>query len=331
MQSSQSERPKIEKRSCQVESSRAESICVWLLAAGAAEQQFVRLDRTVESVAFVSVKHSIFQHQYLLLKYYRIMDEVTIGNPNIFTSTPPPVMDVSVQNSSNGRPAMEILAAVFFVVAGTWLILALMYSCLVLWFLRLRSRGEIDRIYEEDFGRIYIYGDFYLPLGCMFRRYIQHLQNENNPRPHQYMTLPERRKAMNRLLHQHKRSATAEDIEGGDDDGDDPEENVCSICLACYESSDVVFRSDACQHQFHWDCLLDWLQRPGTTECPCCRIPLVGEENVWNTVRQVRKEKKREVRKRSKDLKRNTSCDSTERMPRDTSQREDLTVTTGES
>jgi Ring finger domain len=253
------------------------------------------------------------------------MNSTYMTDPNIFFSTAPPMANM---NQPQGRPAMEILAAVFFVVAGTWLILALLYSCLVLWFLRLRSRGEIDRIYEEDFGRIHVCGGVHVPLGCMFRRYIQHLQNENNPRPHQYMTLSERRKAMNRLMQQHvKQETVCTRVDAGEDDS---EENVCSICLANYESLDAVFCSKACQHQFHWDCLLDWLQRPGTIECPCCRLSLVSEEDVYKTVLKVRKERKRDVRTKSSESGTVSSHSSGDGPTKDV-QLGHLTVTSGDS
>ena len=38
---------------------------------------------------------------------------------------------------------MDILAAAFFVIAGAWLLIALMYSTMVVVFLRLRARGEL--------------------------------------------------------------------------------------------------------------------------------------------------------------------------------------------
>lgn len=80
-------------------------------------------------------------------------------------------------SSNTGVGTMDILAAAFFVVAGAWLLVALVYSSLVLIFLRLRARGELGNIYEEDFGRLYLCGrrgqegGCYLPLGRIFRRY----------------------------------------------------------------------------------------------------------------------------------------------------------------
>ncbi|KAG7363041.1 ring finger domain containing protein [Nitzschia inconspicua] len=68
---------------------------------------------------------------------------------------------------------------------------------------------------------------------------------------------------------------------------------VCSICLDGYGASDLVFKSTSCAHMFHKDCLMEWLERRNNTDCPCCRNPLVSDEDVWKTVKRLRREKRR--------------------------------------
>ena len=72
---------------------------------------------------------------------------------------------------------------------------------------------------------------------------------------------------------------------------------TCSICLGDYASPDAVFCPKTCSHQFHEGCILDWLQRQAITECPCCRVAMVTEDEVWNTVKRLRKEKRRKLQR----------------------------------
>jgi hypothetical protein len=80
---------------------------------------------------------------------------------------------------------------------------------------------------------------------------------------------------------------------GVDDEQDDQDELVCSICLGPYRSDASVWKSSVCNHQFHRGCLLDWLQQPGKTECPCCRVAFVEEDDVWKVVKRQRRNKAR--------------------------------------
>jgi hypothetical protein len=240
-----------------------------------------------------------------------------------FYSPSPAPYSSSANNMSSSDTArtMDILATVFFVVAGLWLIIAMLYSLMVLLFLRLRARGQLDRIYENDFGRVYLGStSLYIPCGFILRRYLQHLQfehtggqqrgaNGETPRHPRYMTREERRAAMEVLLSQNPSVVTPNakyDVtEGCDDssnrkeDGYDTDGPTCSICLAEYEPEDDVLRSQTCPHEFHRECVLDWLQRPSCTECPCCRAAMVKEDVVWETVRAARKRRRRELRKQT--------------------------------
>ena len=204
--------------------------------------------------------------------------------------------------------SMEILASVFFVVAGTWLIIAILYSALVLWFLRLRARGELDRVYEPEFGRIRLCCGLSLSLGCLLRRYVAHLQMaENDQQPHQHpsLTRDERRAVMERLLDHVKVVDPQKRNTVGpfpNEEGVPSEEEVvCSICLGEYDEEAPAIQSPTCSHCFHKECLLDWLQGPSIVECPCCRKPLVHEDEVYATARKMRKERRKRRKQQEHD------------------------------
>ena len=277
---------------------------------------------------------------------------------------------------------MDILAAAFFIVAGAWLFVAVLYSSLVLIFLRLRSRGELGSIYSEEFGRVYLWRrgqGCYIPLGWIFRRYIAHLQYEpggsenNTPTTTvHFMTRDERRTAMETLLVKKKRksckkkydqnpkqiskSQTTEtevsssptgdaDIEQGrssapscseGDDGhecagfeeDNEDLQQCSICLGGYDNDDEILRVQTCSHEFHEECILTWLQREANTECPCCRVDMVTEEQVWTCVRKNRKQKRREMRRIRKQQEQEVNESTTENSEDDETEQQ-LQATTG--
>lgn len=93
---------------------------------------------------------------------------------------------------------------------------------------------------------------------------------------------------------------------GGDDDQwSDNGGPICSICLGDYSeeaASDAVFCPKTCSHQFHEGCILDWLQRHSNAACPCCRVAMVTEEEVWNTVKRLRREKRNQLRRERQKL-----------------------------
>jgi hypothetical protein len=224
---------------------------------------------------------------------------------------------------------MDILASVFFVVAAGWLLIALMYAVLAMTFLRIRARGNLDSIYEEDFGRVRLFGNVHLNFGWLLRRYIQHMMRGDRPASvaglTRFMTREERRVAMEVLLGiepivqrgklqkgslSHVDSAPEKDLDleapsspiAADSSAGALDENpTCSICLGDYEDADessgAIFQSKTCPHRFHSECILDWLQRQANLECPCCRFPMVDEENVWKTVKRIRKERRKQLKK----------------------------------
>ena len=59
----------------------------------------------------------------------------------------------------------------------------------------------------------------------------------------------------------------------------DIEQSCCDICMMDYELGDVVSQShnENCDHIFHKDCILDWMQKKHS--CPCCRRNYLGEDD----------------------------------------------------
>lgn len=114
-----------------------------------------------------------------------------------------PTTAVSSQ-SEQDPTGLNFLGAAFFFIAAGWLVLALLYSVLVLIVVRLRARGQLD-VYDENFGRFYLLGTrCYIPLGCVLRRYVIALNHEENaggdPATVRLMTREERRMAVELLL-----------------------------------------------------------------------------------------------------------------------------------
>jgi len=265
---------------------------------------------------------------------------------------------IAAQGSSAGASTMDVLAAIFFVVAATWLVAATLYAGLVYMYLRLRARGRLDRIYEPDFGRMrlpFCGWVITLPLACLLRRYVRHLHGRaahgahgaNNLGRGPFVTREERRRAMEVLLVHSKKSSHG--TESGREHGiqapsiqqEQPMENetdeqiaetssdyqdalahiptsdsgstegpVCSICLGDYndDGPDQILQSQTCPHQFHRDCILDWLERQENTECPCCRVPMVEDDDVWKVVQKIRKERRKSSKLRK--MKRNEESGS---------------------
>lgn len=229
-----------------------------------------------------------------------------------------------MSSSHGAMKTMDILATIFFVCAGVWLILAILYSVSVLVFLRMRQRGLLDDVNEPTFGRLYLFGTgCYIPMGWLFRYYTRHLSGFEEPEaPVRVMSRRERRAAMESLLRgalvlaktvndkHDERSSDQDEEKGTVNDADTVEGPMCSICLEGYAANDFVLKSPVCSHEFHKDCCLSWLQRSGNVECPCCRVALVTEDEVWETVQRHRK-KRKEHRKEKKE--RREAMEETER------------------
>ena len=221
--------------------------------------------------------------------------------------------------------ASNVLATVFFGLAFLWFIIAVSYACSVVLFLRMRRNGHFLNVSIDDpeFGRYYLCGRCYLPMGWIFRRFVLQYQNEQERRSNKgrVMEKSERRAAMEVLLSDLKSKKdldTSADTSSSSESETDEEtgccdrnpelptsqsdvENVCSICLGSYTSSGIAWQSPVCQHRFHRSCLLAWLTQPGKVECPCCREPLVDEDDVWSTVKQLRRKRNRSSPKNNPD------------------------------
>lgn len=63
----------------------------------------------------------------------------------------------------------------------------------------------------------------------------------------------------------------------GDDDGSVAPEQ-CAICLEPFQSLQQVSVSKRCTHQFHKECMLDWMMK--RLDCPICRRPYLDQRPV---------------------------------------------------
>jgi len=45
----------------------------------------------------------------------------------------------------------------------------------------------------------------------------------------------------------------------------------CSVCLDDLESGHVCMRTKKCNHEFHKECLVNWISQSGRLSCPLCR------------------------------------------------------------
>jgi hypothetical protein len=128
-----------------------------------------------------------------------------------YKDTPTTTMS-SWSEYTHDRDGVDFLVAVFFFIAAGWLVLAVIYSILVVIVVRLRARGHLD-VYDEHFGRLYLLGNrCYIPLGCLLRRYVISLNREENgggdPATVRLMTREERRMAMELLLSSDEENVT---------------------------------------------------------------------------------------------------------------------------
>lgn len=186
------------------------------------------------------------------------------------TNTSPPTPSpaqyggVAVGSSDwESTSSIDILVAALFLIAAGWLVLAIIYSILIICVVRMRARGELD-VYDEHFGRVYFCPSrdgqrrgCYLPLGCLLRRHILALhQAHAQSQSVRVMSRMERRQAMEQLLGRGvsisavegqasaKETVSEEDHNGtdvaasedhqGDLESFEGQEPVCSICLMEY-------------------------------------------------------------------------------------------------
>lgn len=57
-------------------------------------------------------------------------------------------------------------------------------------------------------------------------------------------------------------------------------DDFCPICLSNYEvGQNVVWSSNQeCVHAFHYDCVVQWMKKRASGDCPCCRSPFVHKD-----------------------------------------------------
>ena len=63
---------------------------------------------------------------------------------------------------------------------------------------------------------------------------------------------------------------------------DDDPSSACVICLEPFRVGDRVTWSKEmeCQHVFHKDCIVEWLQNPKHDDCPSCRCNIIHSDDV---------------------------------------------------
>jgi len=95
-----------------------------------------------------------------------IMDEIDISNMDENTND----SIKFINRLKDNNKLTDILVACFFFVAAVWLILATVYSVILLILLRLQARDELD-IYDENLGRVTLRNGLTLNFGCIVRRF----------------------------------------------------------------------------------------------------------------------------------------------------------------
>jgi len=72
---------------------------------------------------------------------------------------------------------------------------------------------------------------------------------------------------------------------------------ACPICLIEYEHGEEIRCPAACHHAYHTHCLAQWLENSGSRkECPCCRQPLMDNDDTRNTTSTNRRRRRRRRR-----------------------------------
>jgi len=77
------------------------------------------------------------------------------------------------------------------------------------------------------------------------------------------------------------------------------ENEACSICLAKYESKELIKELPKCKYYFHADCILPWLHNTNT--CPMCRHEYPTDDFEYEEKRRL-KEKENEREEMLEDL-----------------------------
>jgi len=87
---------------------------------------------------------------------------------------------------------------------------------------------------------------------------------------------------LNRVTYPRRRNAA-----GGDPDPSAAETLVaedCAICLGPFEDGDLCSIMPVCRHEFHRDCIVNWLLMANNNTCPLCRAQLQWSAVAENMV-----------------------------------------------
>eukprot|EP00934_Nitzschia_sp_Nitz4_P007941 Nitzschia sp. Nitz4//scaffold25_size161228//60904//61856//NITZ4_002425-RA/size161228-augustus-gene-0.127-mRNA-1//-1//CDS//3329544571//7931//frame0 len=60
----------------------------------------------------------------------------------------------------------------------------------------------------------------------------------------------------------------------------------CSICLIDYENGDKVMVGTRCEHMFHFDCCMQWIEK-GNEICPYCRETMITAQDFLQSAREL--------------------------------------------
>lgn len=54
--------------------------------------------------------------------------------------------------------------------------------------------------------------------------------------------------------------------------------NECSICYEKYNNNEIAIEL-YCNHQYHYNCLIEWFNNDINTRCPLCNLPVMTNNN----------------------------------------------------
>lgn len=172
------------------------------------------------------------------------MEDGDLGSSDISTSG---IEDNGSDKSGYEQTSMwdgiDVVIVSFFVVAAVWLFVSIIYSIVLLLFLKLQAQGRLD-LDDENFGWLECCnGLFTFNLGCIARRYVVRMARNGNDSPQHSITRIERRAALEVILKTSTipKDAMTDDMESSEETGEtdtiDGSEELCSICLSEYGGS----------------------------------------------------------------------------------------------
>ena len=74
---------------------------------------------------------------------------------------------------------------------------------------------------------------------------------------------------------------------------------------------DLCISSNVCSHQFHKECLLEWLQKSwNNTGCPCCRQDLVTNKQIIDVSKKIKIEDEEQQQQQEQNYQNNSSLNA---------------------